>query len=264
MRSWLAVVALASACAFTPGAPVDNGSPPPHGGGGGGDAGGSAAPPHQPCELSDPALELCLDFDGAAELGFDSAPGHHDATLANVVPMTRDPAEPAAQFSEASAGNIPEDPSIDVAPDGLFSIELWAQPTQLPQPSTPAFQLVSHAQYAVTIYHDGTVRCSIGSYYADSDPSIKTNMWTHVGCTFDGNTFVVYLDGDVAGCYSLGDNGEHETWSTPPPGTAGASIGQPQVGGIDNVHVLTRTITSDEMCTLAGRTSCDNSCPDND
>ncbi|HEY1554370.1 MAG TPA: LamG domain-containing protein [Kofleriaceae bacterium] len=255
MRSWLAVLVLASACAFTPGGPSDEGVPPHSGGGGGG--GGSAGPTHQPCELSDPALELCLDFDSAAELGFDSSPGEHDATLSNVVPMTRDGADPAAQFSELSTATIPEDPGIDVTADGLFSIELWAQPTQLPQPQTPPFQVIAHDQYAVTIYRDGTVECAIGDFYADSKSAIATGPWTHVGCTFDGNTVAVYLDGSVAGCYTLAG-----PWSTPPARLDGIVVGQPQVGGIDNVHVLARTLSADEMCALAGQTHCNTACAD--
>ena len=268
MRSWLAAVVIAGGCAFTPGIQDDTGGSGQRGGGSGSGSGGSGTTTPPSCEVDDPTgLELCLDFNSPATLGTDSGPDHNDATVANVVPMTR-AQDPAAQYTSSSTTRVAESPSIDVPTDGAFSIETWVDLAELPADGTP-YEVISHPQYSIEVHHDGAVRCTIGSYYADSDDTdilgiqIGTGTWTHVGCTYDASTqtVAVWLDGSPANCYQLGGD---ERWNAPSPGTAGVTVGEPFVGGIDNVHVLGRTIGATEMCELAGKTKCNAGCPDGD
>ncbi|HTR53258.1 MAG TPA: LamG-like jellyroll fold domain-containing protein [Kofleriaceae bacterium] len=264
MRNWLAAVVIAGGCAFTPGMQDQPGGSGQRGGGGPGSGSGMA--PSPTCERADPSgLELCLDFNSATTLGTDSGPDHNDATVANVVPMTR-AQEAAAQFNESSQTHVAESPSIDVTTDGAFSIEAWIDLAQLPAPDD-SYQVVSHPQYSIEVHHDGGVRCTIGTYYADSDDTgldgiqLATGTWTHVGCTYDPTTttVAVYFDGSPAHCYQLDSD---EQWNADAPGTSGVTVGEPFVGGIDNVHVLARTIGAAEMCELAGQTGCKPVCPD--
>ena len=255
MRTWLLILACSTGCSFTHGAAGhDDRGPSPDAA----DPGpGSGVAPHQPCVLSDSALELCLDFNGADTLGFDSAPAHHDATVTAVAPMVRatlSAPDPAAAFTMASTGYIAEDPALDLPASGDFSIELWVQPAQTP---STTFRAIAHPQYAVTLTADGRARCTIGSNYAQTPPGTipAGATWTHLGCTFDGSVMAIFVDGDVAGCY------RPSSWTAGAPGTTGISLGEPFVGGLDNIHVLARTIGASEMCGLAGRTDCDDSCP---
>lgn len=254
MRSTLLLVACAAGCSFTHGA-AGLGNPGPAGAPDAGDT-TSPTPQHQPCALADPALQLCLDFNDAATLGFDSAPGHHDASLSSVEPMLRPTLvaqDPAATFTTASTAHIAEDPALDL-PGEQFSIELWLQPNHKPATIETA---LAHPQYAITVAPDGRVRCTIGSNYAQSGPIPlgATTPWIHVGCTFDGQTIALFVDGDVAACY------QPDNWTAPSPGTTGLTFGEPFLGGLDNIHVLGRTIGAGEMCTLAGRTGCNRTCP---
>jgi hypothetical protein len=101
---------------------------------------------------------------------------------------------------------------------------------------------------------DGHVRCTFGNSYIESAPLPGDGRWTHVGCTFDGQNLTAYANGDVTGCYTL------SAWNPLAP-AANIVLGMPFVGGIDNLHVLDRTLSSEEMCQLAGRPDCMADCP---
>jgi hypothetical protein len=214
---------------------------------------------HQPCALSDASVQLCLDFNDAATLGYDSSSGQHDGSVLDVVTMTRDsvtPADPAAQFSTSSVVQIAEAPALDLPSNNAFSIELWLDPSQVP---TQTFHILEHPQYSVYLLTNGSVRCTIGATSADTALPIGTGSsasWTHVGCTFDGVTVETYIDGNVAGCKQ-----QSSSVSPPPPGTTGVVVGATLVGGVDNIHVLARTLSASEICTMAGHTGCSTSCP---
>jgi len=248
----IAAFALLGACTFTPGEPMT-----PGGGSGSSDPGGTppgvdAAPVanRPPCDLSDPTVQLCLDFE-EMPLGLDSSLGQHDATVSNAS-MTRRSPENAIAVDLSSNVHIDETMALDIS--DAITYEAWIAPTSAPPPYTEAVVLANFGQYAVSVQPDGKVRCELAGIRADSkDPiSFGTTTWTHVACTYDRNKLVVYINGDVSHCTS----------GTAPIATnakSGTSIG-PFVGSIDNVHVLSRAASDNEVCAHAGRSECNNSC----
>jgi hypothetical protein len=250
MHAGLTIAALAcsTACGFTPGAAASSGT--------GTDQvdSGTGSAPHLPCELADPSLALCLDFNDVASLGFDSSVGQHDGQVRDVQAMVRNVVtlqDPAAAFSLDASIVIPDAPSLDLPTSDQLSIDVWLAPTTNP-PST--FQVLQHGQYAIAMLGDGRVRCTFGDAFADT-AAIRTGaMWTHVGCTFDGSNLIAYVNGDVSACFAP------ETWSALAP-MSRVIVGLPFIGGIDNLHVLARALSPDEMCARAGNTDCTPDCP---
>jgi hypothetical protein len=241
------------ACAFTPGTGGSGGTGGEQGSGSGT---GSGVAPHLPCQLGDQSLALCLDFNGATSLGYDSSASQHDGDVTGVQAMVRDavtPQDPAAAFSQNASITIPGSPSLDLPASQQMSIEVWIAPSITP-PGMSTFPVLQHGQYEVAVRGDGRVRCTFGNAFADTAAIPTGTTWTHVGCTFDGSNVIAYINGDVSACLSP------ETWTALSPSPS-VTVGLPFVGGIDNLHVLARTLSDTEVCTLAGKTECKNECP---
>jgi hypothetical protein len=246
----IAAFALLGACTFTPGEPKGSG-------GGSSDPGGTpagvdAAPVanRPPCDLMDPAVQLCLDFE-APELGLDSSLGHHDATVTNATITQRAP-EHALAVDVTSNVHVDETQALDMV--NAITYEAWIAPMQAP-PVGEYVVLANLGKYAVSVQADGKVRCELAGVQADSGGSISfgTNKWTHVACSYDRQQLMVYVNGDVSHC----------TPATAPiatTGVGGTAIGVPFVGAIDNIHVLSRAATASEICGHAGASGCNNSC----
>ena len=235
-------IAAATGCSFTAGDPgAGQGSTGP-------DGGGSAA--RKPCDFTDSTLQLCLDFDDI-RLGLDASPGHHDANVSSVNTMARTTTELAAVLSSASTIQVPKTAALDIV--GAISYELWINPAVAP--SSRFYGIDNTGQYGLSIMPDKRVRCTIAGMHVDSLDSIALGAWTHVGCTYEGATLTVFINGGVADCYNM-------TLPISTSGTAGTSIGSPFVGAVDNVHVLARAITPAEMCTRASQSGCEASCPE--
>jgi hypothetical protein len=257
MRGIIAI-ALLGACTFTPGTPADPGS----GGGGGGGGGGGAAPDapaivnRPPCDLTDPSVQLCLDFE-ATDLGIDSGPGHHDATVTSVTSMVRSTTDHAAMLDMSSSIRVGETSALDI-PDKI-TYEAWIAPTQYPPMGSRAIAIDNTGQYRVSLQPDGKARCEIGTAHVDSLNPIQlgTTTWTHIACVYDQQSLDVYVNGDQSQCAPY--NAPIST-----TGTSGTSIGVSFMGAIDNVHVLSRDATSDDVCMHAGRTNCQHFCGGDD
>jgi hypothetical protein len=253
----VAVLAGAPACSFTHGAGGAAGDDMGSGADSGMGSGSGSAAPHLPCQLADPVLELCLDFNDAASLGFDSSVNQHDGVVQGVQAMVRDVVtlqDPAAAFTNNASIVIPGSPTLDLPANANVSIEMWLAPTDRP-PGMSMYPVLQQGQYEITMRGDGRVRCTIGNAFADTGAIPTGNHWTHIGCTFDGSNVMAYVDGDLAACAST------PAWNPLVP-AANVLIGQPFLGGIDNLHVLARTIDDTEMCMLAGRQDCKHDCPD--
>ncbi len=249
MRGTWAISVL-TACTFTPGQATDPGAGNPGGGGGTGvDASPVVARPA--CDLSDSAVQLCLDFD-TAQLGLDSSAGQHDAVVTSATPTMRATAEPAIAVDMSSSIHVAPTPALEIS--DAITYELWLAPTQLPASGHySAFD--NSNQYTIELEPDASVRCVLAGHYAQSKDPVATgaNAWTHVACTYDRDTLKIFINGSVSACYQT--SGAIAT-----NGTAGTNIGQPFVGAIDNVHVLSRTASADEICAHAGQQDCNTSC----
>ncbi len=247
MRVLLAIC-LAGGCSFVHGGPSDDTG----GGGGGGGAGSpdAATPVGRSCDLPDSTVQLCLDFE-AADLGLDSSAGHHDATVVGAVAMPRPPQE-AAMLGTGASLHVAETTALDIT--GSITYEAWLNPSQ--RLASDIGVLDNNGQYALWMLSDGRVGCDIAGHYADSKGPLPLDSWTHVGCTYDSiqsKQITVYIDGSVSGCYQT---------SAPiaTSGSSGTVIGGNFIGGVDNIHVLSRAVSPSEMCDHAGATDCSTDC----
>jgi hypothetical protein len=252
----IVAIALFGACAFNPGVPAGTG-----GGGGGGGGGGvdAAATVNRPaCDLSDPSVRLCLDFD-VMPLGLDSSSGQHDAVVSSATPTMRTiPAyEQAVAVDMTSSIQVAETPALDIT--DAITYEGWLAPHNAPPTGTFYSALDNSGQYAIELEPDGRARCFIAGRYIDShDPiPLGTNAWTHVACTYDRDNIMIYINGGVSDCYQ-------STTQIPTSGTTGTRIAKAFVGAIDNIHVLARAATGSEVCAHAGQSDCENMCPGSD
>jgi hypothetical protein len=234
MRAAIAIC-LAGGCSFVHGA-------------GGDDMGGDAPPDasqsqqRPPCALGDSSVQLCLDFE-QPDLGLDSSAGHHDATVVAATAMPR-LSQLAAMLGSGASIHVPETSALDIANN--ITYEAWLAPSQLPGSDIGVID--NSGQYAIWMLRDGHVGCDLAGHYADSKNPLPLGQFTHVGCTYDGTRIVIYIQGAISGCY---------TTSSPiaTNGSSGTMIGGNFVGGVDNVHVMSRAVTSTEMCLHAGHSN---------
>jgi hypothetical protein len=98
----------------------------------------------------------------------------------------------AMSFSPTASAFVPDSKSLD--PAKAITIEMWLYARTLPPFAGRAGLLDDNNQYGFFLAPDGTVRCVIGST-TDIGIAIPTGAWTHVACTYDGQTITLYQDG---------------------------------------------------------------------
>ncbi len=231
---------LATGCSFIP-------SAQPTGPGGG----SSAA-----CSVSDPNLQLCLDFEGSVTPYAADTSGHdRSAATAEVAPVMRGNQQ-AVEVGDGAqifvAGN--DRPLMSVP----LTVELWVLAAALPHEHAA---IVDTDMFGLTLHGDGSISCDLGDA-STRGGSLQPGLWTHVACTYDGEHVRVYAGGNVVGCHSDVDSGP-----------AGKDSGELQLanlldggdetlsGAIDNVHVYGSLLGGDAICSLAERQQCIETCP---
>ncbi len=224
-------------------------------------------PPDEPdpiarrCDLSDPALRLCLDFEDAQTLGFDASEYAHRATVAvDLTAMARD-GEQAATWTRSSRLWFPEHRALDIEDE--LTVSMWFKPGEL---GREMWLLDNNRQYFLAYAASGHVRCGIDDVILTSLIPIVSG-WHHVACTYDGDAVKLLIDGTITACEST--SGEIPTDGR--DGTAiGSNVGvnagvptfgQPFAGGLDNVQVFARAWSDDELCAAAGEDDCLHYCP---
>jgi len=205
-------------------------------------------------------LAVCVDFEDTPPLITDMVGA--TLTAQNVELMLRSQTESAGRFTPQSALRIANASRLDINPD--ITIEMWTNPLAVPSDEgDKQFGLFdTERQYAMNFEHSGGIECMIGSDHLDSRSSLSLGTWHHVACTFNGYEMRVYIDGKLDGCHLV-------TRLIPIDGTTGAAIGanlssgqikNSFIGELDNVHLYSRRLNADEICTAWGGGNCSNSC----
>jgi len=264
VHRWTWVLLLASACVYEPppdGEERDDDDMP------GGPAGpGTGIPCH-----SDADPLLCIEFElGLAEsdnmiVAFDgSAQALHatpllvDSTRREMPPTIDDGAE-AAQFFGASRLQIDREVGIGVA--GSASVEMWIERDSLLDIATTSRLFESSKRLFMHRNSARQIVCGINddsNLAVDSTATISAGDWHHIACVFDATSkeIRVYIDGAVDDCKTLDRTIDTTQVDVT---TAGVNF----AGSMDGLHVMPRALTSEEICTNAGRTSCVSQCPIN-
>lgn len=256
MRTFLLILVASTGCTFA--APDGELEPEPTD-----DEGTTTPPPTTPgalatCVPSDPALRLCVDFDGSIE---DRSANAVSISANAVDSMDRD-GEPAAALTTTSTIHLREALKLEIA-QGL-SLDMWIRPMGTPG-SDGYWLLDNNQQYGATYTSAGKIRCVLGSRSVESAATIMNDgQFHHVACTYDGTDLKVFVDGELSRCQAT-DAG------IPTSGTSGLAIGAnvtgaetaPSfsgkfVGGLDDVRVWARAGL--DACAAAGRSGCKTRC----
>lgn len=202
------------------------------------------------CDPADPHLVACYEFEGSANDGSS----HRLDGVTSAVAFVGGRVGMAMQFAATSTASVSDSPWFDIA---TLTIEAWIRPSQLPATGRAGIMDVDH-QYGFFIYPGSMLGCSTGGG-PTVDPvvtSIAVDRWSHVACTYDGATAVVYVDGaEVARKAGTG------VPST--SGTTGMSIAADNpsgndrlIGLIDQVRLMDVARTAEQVCADAGKLSC--------
>ncbi|HEY0476035.1 MAG TPA: LamG domain-containing protein [Kofleriaceae bacterium] len=204
------------------------------------------------CDPADPHVIVCFDFEGEAS---DGSSNHLDATATNVG-FSEGRAGMAMRFGTDSAVDVADSPVLDVA---NLTIEAWIQPWQLPTLGNRAGILDVNGQYGMFLHSLYTMVCSFGGGPAAiaASPAIAPFRWSHIACTYDRKSAVLYINGSPV-ARSLGSAAPSTA------GTTGMSIGADNppgsgshwIGLLDQVRLVDVARTAQQICSDAGRSSC--------
>lgn len=210
------------------------------------------ARPPAVCDPADPTLVACYAFDGDTR---DRSSHALDATASNVAFVPGRLGQ-AMQFSANSAADVADSPLLDVH---AVTMEAWVKPAALPGNGNRAGVIDVNGQYGMFIHAGGTLACSFSSGVAlpDTPALLAVDRWSHVACTYDGSTGIIYVDGAVA---SMASNGGAMATS----GTTGASLaadnppgaGSRLSGLIDETRIYSAARTALQICGDAERSAC--------
>jgi hypothetical protein len=244
-----------AACAFEPGtlddpgASGDDGSGSDSGAGSGGSGSGSGSSTvARTCAFPDPDLRLCIEFEDRvfAPSATDASTAQLDAATTNISEVSHD-GRYAAGMIVASQIAVPESTKLDLM--SSLTIEMWVWPGW----NQFANLLVNANQYGVQLASDGRIGCKLpaASVWSDSERTAQNQQWTHVACTYSaGGNLTVYVNGKQAGASASSNPGLNGL------GNQGTKIGGGYGGGIDDIRIYARALSSQDVCTHAGHASC--------
>lgn len=252
MRSCVVSVVILGACGFRSPGGVPGDTLPPDGATA--DASGPMdADPSMPafCDPTDPHLMVCYEFEGD---GHDGSSHHLDADATHVS-FPDGQVGKAMQFAADSTANVPDSAVFDVA---NLTIEAWIRPAQLPS-SGRAGIADMEGQYGFFLFSGPQLSCILinGPTVNAAPISIAVDHWSHVACTYNGTTSVIYVDGVVrgqasgSGVLATGGNSGLSIAANNPSGTSDRLIGL-----IDQLRMMNIARSAAEICADAGKSSC--------
>lgn len=239
----------------------DAGAVGPGGGSGsGGGPGSGATPTLRTCRYPDSSLRLCLEFDDGqlSPVVHDASPSglDLDASGLTLVMRNTNPADPAAAVDPSTSSlSVKENlPSLDISEQ--ITLEMWVRP----HVNQSASLIRNEGQYVLMMDGSGNVGCSLAgkevfsySLQEQTQARLANDVWSHVACTFDGNNVRVFLNGMSRDCASTESKISKD-------GKAGTLIAPNFQGSIDGVRIYATALSTSEVCTHAGQTSCQAQC----
>jgi hypothetical protein len=200
------------------------------------------------CDPDDTSLVACYEFEGNAN---DASPNMLNATTTNVgYAIGR--AGMAMVFGATSSAEVPNSPALDVS---ALTIEAWINPSQAPGSGLRMGITDMDGRAGFFLQDSGQIRC-IASTSLQVAAIIALDTWTHVACTYDPPTLTIYVNGTAFP--SVGNGGPLATTSTTGISIAAdnpAGSGSRLIGMIDQLRLMSRARTANEICVDAG--TCD-------
>jgi hypothetical protein len=183
---------------------------------------------------ADPALALCLTFDGNA----DDHSSHHW------------PVDSAGVSFPDGAADLDGSSEITVGPGAPFgrriaTIEAWVNPRSV---AGRAAIVDNNGRWGMFLLGGGGVYC-VGAGTARANGVLRVGTWTSVACTFDSDEITLYADGRAVGHTPRGPTADGAARGLVVGSNDGGTL---QYDGlIDNVRVWTEVRSPAEICTAA-------------
>ncbi|PTM07578.1 MAG: hypothetical protein DA407_10300 [Bacteroidetes bacterium] len=154
-----------------------------------------------------------------------------------------------------------------------FSIETWVKPNSITGNNTILSKRLAtstDAGYDLSLESNGRVRfnwfTSGADGYIESDYSISTNRWYHIAVTFDGSSYLLYIDGIEVGTVtgtinapdSTGRNVECLLGALDPSVGTSALATRHFNGWIDELRIWNKAITENQIRYMMNQEIMDN------
>lgn len=243
MQRLAALLAVLGACTFAPGQadpvpgdddPVPAPLPPP--------------PPGTKSCPDDPKLEVCLDFEDQTlvPMAVDGSSHRRDAMTHAVRATARGGEQALAVDGNSYAQVVPDGSALFTVP---MTIEMWVNPSSETDrhraiAAPYLYELEQHSR------DDGSNvwGCDLAGWSVEGG-EFHTDAWTHLACTYDGDTLALYVNGARV------DSTKPRNLDTYGDG-GGMMIGNDDgfhafQGAIDNLRVYSRLLSGEEISALA-------------
>jgi hypothetical protein len=191
----------------------------------------------------DPAMILCVDFDGTV---VDGAHGLKIDVAGNVG-FTPGIVGQAAVLDATSRVTTADGPAWAFT---SLTLETWVRPDALPPAGGRYALLDKDGSFGLFVYGNGTIGCSVSQ--AVSAPALLTpGVWVHVACVNDGSSTTLYVAGAVKA--KAVSSGGPSTTALVAIGNNSPNFGAPLIGAIDELRVYSRAKTAAEVSADAKR-----------
>jgi|HubBroStandDraft_6_1064221.scaffolds.fasta_scaffold128578_2 hypothetical protein len=219
-------------------------------------------------------IELCLELDDpdltGSAIARDGAPGHHDATMTNGLPITRTvpTSSPAQEISTTSGASqvdiqVPDSTDFDLP---AFTLMAWIDRTATPEDDM-AYGIIERSnQFLMYIDDEGGIDCSIGSSGENGvlGDIVSLNTWSLIACTYDGSQVCALLMSGGSGtaeqeCEDVGAVNVGSASNGPVIGarySTSEGMFNHLYGSLDSARIFNRALSASEICVGGGRSGC--------
>lgn len=194
-----------------------------------------------PCD--DPAIVLCVTFDGAVVDGAHAQPIQKSGSVTFVPGLVGQ----AAHLDATSVLTLADGPAWTY---GKLTVESWVRLDEIPSGGARAGILDKDNSFGAFVYAGGVVSCFMNAA-ASAVVFTTTGRWVHVACVNDGASTSLYADGTLK--LSVPSGPVALTTSLVAIGNNSPNLGSPLAGALDQLRVYSRAKSAAEIAADAMR-----------
>ncbi len=194
-----------------------------------------------PCD--DPAIILCVGFDGTAVDRAHAQPIQMNGTV-KFIPGVVDRAVLLDSTSELT---VADGPAWKYT---ALTFETWVRVDTLPPDGGRSGLLDKDLSFGVFVYPGGTLNCVMNNT-ASAVVLASAGQWVHIACVNDGSSTTLYANGVATKTVDAGP--VSETTALAAIGNNSPNFGSPLIGALDLMRVYSRAKTAAEIAADAKR-----------